>query len=56
MRTKHQTNLTKFDGLNMFLVPQVLVIFGISPLSKLYTNLVIHLSKCMNLVLLTKFC
>jgi len=45
-----------FKGLNMFLVPQVLVNFGISPSSKLYTNLVFYLSKCMNLVLLTKFC
>jgi len=27
----------------MFLVPQVLVKFGISPSSKLYTNLVLHL-------------
>jgi len=27
----------------MFFVPQVSVNFGISPLSKLYTNLVIHL-------------
>jgi len=27
----------------MFLVPQVLVNFGISPSSKLYTNLVLHL-------------
>jgi len=38
------------------LVPQVLVNFGISPSSKLYTNLVLHLLKCVNLVLLTKFC
>jgi len=30
-------------GLNMFLVPQVSVNFGISPSSKLYTNLVLHL-------------
>jgi len=27
----------------MFFVPQVLVNFGISPSSKLYTNLVFHL-------------
>jgi len=40
----------------MFLVPQVLAKFGISPSSKLLTNLVLHLSKYMNLVLLTKFC
>jgi len=40
----------------MFLVPQVSVIFGISPSSKLYTNLVLHILKCVNLVLLTKFC
>jgi len=39
----------------MFLFPQVLVNFGISPSSKLYTNLVPHLSKYVNLVLLTKF-
>jgi len=37
-------------------VPQVSVNFGISLSSKLYTNLVIHLSKCVNLVILTKFC
>jgi len=43
-------------GLNMFLVPQVSAKFGISPSSKLLTNLVLHLSKCVNLVLLTKFC
>jgi len=43
-------------GLNMFLAPQVLVNFGISPSSKLYTNLVLYLSKCVNLVFLTKFC
>jgi len=42
-------------GLNMILVPQVSVNFGISPSSKLYTNLVLHLSKCVNLVPLTKF-
>jgi len=45
-----------FLDLNMFLVPQVSVNFGISPSSKLYTNLVLHISKCVNLVLLTKFC
>jgi len=39
----------------MFLVPQVLVKFGISSSSKLLINLVLHLSKCVNLVLLTKF-
>jgi len=38
----------------MFLVPQVN--FGISLSSKLYTNLVLYLLKCVNLVLLTKFC
>jgi len=40
----------------MFLVPQVSTKFGISPLSKLLTNLVLHILKCVNLVLLTKFC
>jgi len=40
----------------MFLVPQVSAKFGFSSLSKLLTNLVFHLSKCVNLVLLTKFC
>jgi len=30
-------------GLNMFLVPQVLVKFRISPSSKLYINLVFHI-------------
>jgi len=40
----------------MFLIPQVSVNFGISPSSKLHINLVLHLSKCMNLVILTKFC
>jgi len=29
-------------GLNMFLVPQILVNLGISPSSKLYTNLVFY--------------
>jgi len=43
-------------GLNMFLVPQVSAKFGFSPSSKLLTNLVLHLPKCVNLVLLTKFC
>jgi len=43
-------------GLNMFLVLQVSAKFGISPSSKFLTNLVLHLSKYMNLVLLTKFC
>jgi len=43
-------------GLNMFLVPQVSATFEFSPSSKLLTNLVLHLSKCVNLVLLTKFC
>jgi len=46
---------SKKFGLNMFLVPQVSAKFGISPSSKLLTNLVLHLSKCVNLVLLTKF-
>jgi len=50
-------DVTKFIfGLNMFLVLQVSAKFGISSLSKLLTNLVIYLSKCVNLVLLTKFC
>jgi len=40
----------------MFLVRQVSVKFGISPSLKLYTNLVLHLKKWVNLVLLTKFC
>jgi len=40
----------------MFLVPQVSVNFGISLSLKLYTNLVIHLLKYMNLIILTKFC
>jgi len=40
----------------MFLIPQVSVNFGISPSSKLYTNLVLYLYKCMDLVLFTKFC
>jgi len=44
------------NGLNMFLVLQVSVNFEISLSSKLYTNLVLHLLKCVNLVLLTKFC
>jgi len=39
----------------MFLVSQVLVKFGITPLSNLLTNLVLYLLKCMNLVILTKF-
>jgi len=30
-------------GLNMVLVPQVLVKFGISPFSQILTNLVFHL-------------
>ena len=50
-----KTHILKL-GLNMFLVLQVSANFGISPSSKLLTNLVLHLSKCMNLVLLTKFC
>jgi len=40
-----------FKGLNMFLVPQVSAKFKISSSSKLLTNLVLYLSKCMNLVL-----
>jgi len=40
----------------MFFVPQVLAKFGISSSSKLLTNLVLHLSKYVNLVFLTKFC
>jgi len=39
----------------MFLVLQVSAKFRISPSSKLLTNLVIHLSKCVNLVFLIKF-
>ena len=39
----------------MFLVPQVSVNFGISPPSKLDTNLVLYLYKCVNLVLITRF-
>jgi len=40
----------------MFLIPQVSVNFGISPFLKLYTNLVIHFYKCVDLVILTNFC
>jgi len=40
----------------MSLVPQVSVNFGINSSSKFYTNLVLYLSKYVNLVLLTKFC
>jgi len=40
----------------MFLVPQVSMNFEISPSSKFYINLVLYLSKYMNLVLLIKFC
>jgi len=40
----------------MLLVSQVSVKFGISLSLKLLTNLVIHLYKCVDLVLLTKFC
>jgi len=40
----------------MFLVPQISAKFGISLSLKLLINLVIYLSKCMNLVLLIKFC
>jgi len=40
----------------MFFVPQVSAKFRISPSSKFLINLVFYLSKCMNLVLLTKFC
>jgi len=56
--TSIKINLTGtyfYLGLNMFLVPQVSVNFGISPSLKLYTNLVLHLSKCVNLVILIKF-
>jgi len=35
----------------MILISQVSAKFGISPLSKFLINLVLHLSKCMNLVL-----
>jgi len=40
----------------MFLVLQVSAKFGISPFSKILTNLVLHLSKCVNLVILIKSC
>jgi len=40
----------------MFLTPQVSVKFGINPSSKFLTNLVLHLLKCVNLVILIKFC
>jgi len=43
VKNKLCQTLLKEKGLNMFLVPQVLVNFGISLSSKLYTNLVIHL-------------
>jgi len=33
----------RFNGLNMYLVPQVSVNFRMNPFSKLYTNLVLHL-------------
>jgi len=36
--------------------PQVSAKFGISPSSKLLTNLVLYISKCVSLVLLAKFC
>jgi len=39
----------------MFLLPQVSVKSGTSPLLKVLTNLVIHLYKCVNLFLLIKF-
>jgi len=45
-----------FYELNIFFVLQVSAKFGFSPSSKFLTNLVLHLSKCVNLVLLTKFC
>jgi len=38
------------------LIHQVSVNFGISPSLKLYTNLVLHFYKCVDLILLTKFC
>jgi len=40
----------------MFLVLQVSAKLGFSPSSKFLTNLVLHISKCVNLVILTKFC
>jgi len=40
----------------MFLVLQVSAKFGISLSSKFLTNLVLFLSKYVNLVILTKFC
>jgi len=50
------TNVTKFYRVKYVFVPQVLAKFEISLSLKLLTNLVLHLSKCMNLVLITKFC
>jgi len=35
--------MSYFIGLNMFLVPQLSTKFGISPSSKVLTNLVFHL-------------
>jgi len=40
----------------MYLIPQVLVKFGINFFLKLLTNLVLHFLKCVNLVILIKFC
>jgi len=40
----------------MFLVPQILVNFGISLSLKFYTNLVLHFYKYVNLVIFIKFC
>ena len=40
----------------MFLVFQILVKFEISFSSKFLTNLVLYLYKCVDLVLLIKFC
>jgi len=40
----------------MFLVPQVLVNFGIRLSLKLHINLVFHLYKYVDLVFFTKFC
>jgi len=48
--------LNLYLGLNMILVPQLSVKIGISPSSKLWSNLVPQLQNCMNLVLLTRFC
>jgi len=45
-----------FLGLNVFLVSQVSLKFGINHSLKLLTNLILHFLKCVNLVFLTIFC